>query len=198
MAEPEKNPFEQIGWVSKTKAIFVWLRERFGTRVAVSLLVPVGVAFIAVLILLNWDHIKTFPVVPQIIDWYYQKPIPAAPAGRLTIAVAHLDKDKDREHETLLLDELGQFEGVEVVSVDRSVDPEQPDKKKVEEKARGLLQKCGADVLIWGSVISLSGKSAMRLYWTPTRDIPGAKSTGKYRPQTENDTIELPPGSGAT
>jgi tetratricopeptide (TPR) repeat protein len=31
----------------------------------------------------------------------------------------------------------------------------------------------------------------MRLYWTPARDVPGAKSTGKYLPQTE--TIALPP-----
>jgi hypothetical protein len=38
--------------------------------------------------------------------------------------------------------------------------------------------------LIWGSVINLSGKSAMRLYWTPARDTPGAKSTGKYQPET--------------
>jgi tetratricopeptide (TPR) repeat protein len=30
----------------------------------------------------------------------------------------------------------------------------------------------------------------MRLYWTPARDTPGAKSTGKYQPQTE--TIALP------
>src|ERR1700730_18981609 len=53
------------------------------------------------------------------------------------------------------------------------------------------LRQTGADVLLWGSVISLSGKSAsaMRLFWTPTRDVSGAKSTGKY--QTE--TIELPP-----
>jgi hypothetical protein len=67
---------------------------------------------------------------------------------------------------------------------------EQAKKKKAEEEARGLLRQTGADVFIWGSVISLSGKSAMRLYWTPARDIPGAKSTGKYQPQTE--TIALP------
>jgi hypothetical protein len=30
----------------------------------------------------------------------------------------------------------------------------------------------------------------MRLYWTPARDVPGAKSTGKYQPQTE--TLALP------
>src|SRR6202040_1029728 len=73
--------------------------------------------------------------------------------GRLAIAVAHLEHDKDQEHETLLLDELRQFEGVEAVSVDRTVDPEQPDKKIAEEEARGLLKQTGADVLVWGSVI---------------------------------------------
>jgi hypothetical protein len=138
----------------------------------------------------NWDEIAKRPGVASILARFNQRAIPTASAGRLTMAVAHLDNDKDREHEKLLLDELRQFEGVEVVSVDRIVDPEQPDKKKAEEEARGLLGQTGTDVLVWGSVISLSGKSAMRLYWTPARDTPGAKSTGKYQPQTE--TIALP------
>jgi hypothetical protein len=91
-----------------------------------------------------------------------------------------------------LLDELGHFEveGVEVLPVDRTIDPGKPGKKNAEDEARGLLKQTGADVLIWGSVISLSGKSTMRLYWTPARDVPGAKSTGKSLPQTE--TVALP------
>jgi hypothetical protein len=97
-----------------------------------------------------------------------RKAITKAPAGHLTIAVAHLARDnKDQEHETLLLDELRHFEAVDVIRIDRALDPERKLKKKVEEKARRLLKKTGADVLIWGSVVSLSGKSAMRLYWTP-------------------------------
>src|SRR5690242_16161806 len=117
--------------------------------------------------------------------------LPTAPAGRLAIAVAHLERDQDREHETLVRDGLREFEGAEVLRVDRTVDPDQPDEKNADEEARVLLRQTGADVLIWGSVISLSGKSAsaMRLFWTPARDVSGAKSTGKY--QTE--TIELPP-----
>jgi tetratricopeptide (TPR) repeat protein len=89
-----------------------------------------------------------------------------------------------------LLDELGHFEGVETVAVPGKVDADKPDLRKAEEEARSLLRQTGADVLLWGSVISLSGKSAMRLYWMPARDVPGAKSTGKYQPQTE--TIALP------
>jgi tetratricopeptide (TPR) repeat protein len=44
--------------------------------------------------------------------------------------------------------------------------------------------------LIWGSVVNLGGKSAMRLYWTPSRDVSGAKASEKYLPQTE--TLALP------
>jgi hypothetical protein len=103
--------------------------------------------------------------------------------------VAQLDNDKDREHETLLVDELGHFEGVETRRIGRAVGSEGLDKEKGEGKARNLLKKSGADVLIWGSVVSLGGKSAMRLYWTPSRDAPGATSSGKYLP---TETLALP------
>ena len=96
----------------------------------------------------QWEDIVRRPEVKRFIKRLKRKPIPAALAGRLTIAVAHLDNDKDREHESLLLDELRHFESVEVVSVDRTVDPEQSDKKIAEEDARGLLRQTRADVLM--------------------------------------------------
>jgi hypothetical protein len=187
MAEQEeKGPLEKpIDWFSGWKASFERIRQRFGMPVAVLLALSVAGG----LVWWNWDDIAKRPGVESLLARFKQRALPTAPAGRLAIAVAHLERDKDQEHKTLLLDELRQFEGVEAVSVDRTVDPEQPDKKIAQEEARGLLRQTGADVLVWGSVISLSGKSAMRCYWTPARDISGAKSTGKY--QTE--TIELPP-----
>jgi hypothetical protein len=36
----------------------------------------------------------------------------------------------------------------------------------------------------------LGGKTAMRLYWTPSREVSGAKATEKYQFQTE--TVALP------
>ena len=130
----------------------------------------------ALLVWWKWEDIVKRPGVARFIGRFKRSAIPTAPAGRLTIAVAHLARDKDREHERLMRDGLREFEGAEVVKVDRTVDPDQPDENKAEEEAQGLLKKTGADVLIWGSVISLSGKSAMRLYWTPARDVAGAKS----------------------
>jgi hypothetical protein len=184
MAEPdEKGPLEKaIEWFSGWKTSFERMRQRFGMPIAVLLALSVGGG----LVLWNWDDIAKRPGVESILARFKQRALPTAPAGRLAIAIAHLERDKDQEHETLLLDELRQFEGVEAVSVDRTVDPEQPDKKIAQEEARGLLRQTGADVLVWGSVISLSGKSAMRLYWTPARDMPGAKSTEKYLPQIES------------
>jgi len=188
MAEQEeKGPLEKpIDCLSSWKASFGRVRQRCGMPVAVLL----GFSVAGGVIWWHWDDIAKRPGVETIFEWYNRKALPTARAELLTIAVAHLSRDKDRENENLLLDELGQFEGVAHLSVDYIADPEEQDKKTAEAIAQGLLRKTGADILIWGSVISLSGKSAMRLYWTPARDVPGAKSTGKYQPQTE--TIALP------
>jgi tetratricopeptide (TPR) repeat protein len=188
MAEPEKNFLQRaIDWFSGAIASVRDLAKRIGWVRTVLIVLAAAGGFIW----WNWDDIAKRPGVERVLQLVEQRPLPKATAGRLTIAVKHLARDNKDEHEGILLDELGHFEveGVEVLPVDRTVDPEEPAKKDAEDKARDLLEKTGADVLIWGSVISLGGKSAMRLNWTPARDTPGAKSTGKY--QTE--TIALPP-----
>jgi tetratricopeptide (TPR) repeat protein len=64
---------------------------------------------------------------------------------------------------------------------------ERENRKKADEEARGLLKQSGADVLIWGRVI----KSTMRIYWTPSRDVSGAKASGNYQPQS-TEIIAIP------
>ncbi|MGH6847192.1 MAG: hypothetical protein ACREC0_07085 [Methylocella sp.] len=196
MAEPEKNFFQQlIDWFSGWKSSFGELRDRFGWVVAAGLLLLAAVIAASLYIWSNWKEIKERPGVEGAIKRFKRRAIEKAPAGLLTLAVAHLAGDEGRTQEKLLLDELAHFEGVETLTVDRTVEwpasgTEQAKKEKAERKARGLLQQTGADVLIWGSVISLSGKSAMRLYWTPSREVSGTIASGKYRAQTE--TITLP------
>ncbi len=192
MAEQEKNALDKLtDGLSSWKASFDRLRQRFGLPIALLLVLTV----IGGLVWWQWDDIAKRPGIEAFVAWFHQKALPTAPSGRLTVAVAHLAKDKDHEHETLLLDELRQFEGVEVEQVDRAIewpsaDFESVAKTKAEEDARGLLKQAHADVLIWGYVESFNNKSAMRLYWTSARDIPGAKPSGKYQLQTE--TIALP------
>ena len=187
MAEIEKSPFENLiagpsGWPDA----YHQLQQLIGARGAILFLLLAAVLFVW----WKWEDIVKRPGVEQFIGRFKRSAIPVVPPGRLTIGVARLGNDKDREHEKLLLDELQHFEGVETVPIPRAVDLEEEDKKKAEEGARGLLKDTGADALIWGSVISLSGKSAMRLYWTTARDMPGAKASERYQPQTE--TIALP------
>ena len=185
-----EGPLEKpIDWLFGWKASFERTRQRFGMPVAVLLALSVAGGFI----LLNWEHIAKIPFVPGVIAFLCQHavPVPRAEAGRLTIAVAHLARDNEGlEHERLLRDQLDHFESVKTLPLDRTLDPDQPDKKKSEEEARGLLKKDGADVLIWGSVVSSGDKSYMRLYWTPSREVSGAKASDRYQPQTE--TLALP------
>ena len=192
MAEPAKSPFENLivgpsGWPEA----YHQLQQLIGARGAILFILFAA----ALLVWWKWEEIVKRPWIKPAIERFKRTAIDKAPAGVLTIAVAHLQDDDGQKQEKLLLDEFKHFDGVETLTVDRAMEwpasgTEQSKKKKAEEEARRLLRQIGADVLIWGSVISLSGKSAMRLYWTPARDVPGAKSTGRYQFQTE--TLELP------
>ena len=196
-AEPEKNFIQwSLDWVFSWKEPFEWLRQRIGLPLTIVVSLSVAAIVASGLVWWEWDDIVKRPGVHWLVAHYNQKPILPAPTGHLTIAVVHLEDDKDREQEKLLLDGLSHdFVEVDTLPVDRIVEwpdsgTEQARKKEAEANARDLLKKTGADVLIWGSVISLGGKSAMRLFWTPSREVSGAASNGKYLPQTES--IALP------
>jgi tetratricopeptide (TPR) repeat protein len=192
MAEVEKGPPDKlIDWLSGWKVSFDRLRARFGMPVALLFILSVACG----VIWWNWEEIAKRPGIERGVKFLDQQPLPTAPTGRVTIAVVHLDRDKDREHENLLLDELRSIESdsAEVERVDRIVEwpnaqTEGIAKAKAEEEARDLLKQIGADVLIWGYVERLGDKSAMLLYWTPRRHIPGVELSEKY----PTETIALP------
>jgi hypothetical protein len=138
MAELQKTPLEQlIDWISSWKASFDQLRERIGWPLTVLIVLAAAGGF------LWWkcDEIAKRPGVKWLIERLKRRKIKRARAELLTIAVAHLDNHKDREHEKLLLHELRHSEGVEAVSVDRAVDPEQPDKKLAEKMRAACFSK---------------------------------------------------------
>jgi hypothetical protein len=121
MAEQEeKGPLEKpIDWFPAWKASFERMRQRFGTPVAVLLALSVAGG----LVWWNWDDIAKRPGVESILARFKQQALPTAPAGRLAIAVAHLERDQDREHERLVRDGLREFEGAEVLRVALSCTP---------------------------------------------------------------------------
>jgi class 3 adenylate cyclase/tetratricopeptide (TPR) repeat protein len=124
------------------------------------------------------------------------KPAPIAHAGHLLIAVAHLQDDRDHEHEHLLLDRLANdFDGAQTTQVDETITP--PDAGIAQDalvqakaQANQLRAEAGADVLLWGTVQTLGGKTAMRLYWTTGEAMAGSRGSGLYQDQA--DTIALP------
>jgi hypothetical protein len=123
MAEPEKNFLQKvIDSYSSWKTSYEALRHRVGRLRAAALVALAALIGICIYGWSNWKDIKERPGVAQIVTYLFQKSVPAAPAGRLTIAVAHLEDDKDREQEKLLLDGLRDFEGVETLTVDRTVE----------------------------------------------------------------------------
>jgi hypothetical protein len=142
MAEVEKSPFENLitgpsGWPEA----YHQLQQLTGARGAILFILIAA----ALLILWKWEAIVKPPGIKWLIERLKRRRIPEAPAGRFTIAVAHLARDNERlEHERVLLDELQdkrKFEGVEVIRVDRTVDPEEGDKKKPRRERGTCLRK---------------------------------------------------------
>lgn len=94
MAEVEKGPLDKlIDWLNGWKASFRQMRKQFGWPAAALITLSSAVGFVW----WKWDEIAKRPGIEWALERFQQKPLPTAPAGRLTIAVAHLDNDKDQE-----------------------------------------------------------------------------------------------------
>src|SRR5687767_13897241 len=51
------------------------------------------------LIVTNWSMVKEFPVVSAFLQWLSQEPLPKADPTRFTVALAHLEHDKEQQEE---------------------------------------------------------------------------------------------------
>jgi hypothetical protein len=105
MAEQEKSLFENLiagpsGWPEA----YHQLLQLIGVRGAILSILLVAALFVW----WKWEDIVKRPGVKRTLVQFTRKPIPKAPTGRLSIAVAHLEHDKHQEQENLLLDELRQ------------------------------------------------------------------------------------------
>jgi hypothetical protein len=170
------------------------LRKRFGAPLAVLIVV----ALVIFGVWWNWEEISKKPGISEIVAWIERKPIVVARPGHLTITIAHLENDQNRQHERLLRDALANdFEGAETKSIDRTIalpdaDTDQDAIARAKDEADRLRKSAHADVILWGQIITLNSKSEMRLYWTTGRDLIGVKQSGLYQ-DTVADTIAIPP-----
>ena len=97
---------------------FVRLRKRVGLPVAILIGIMIGGA----VLWWFWEDVAKKPGVADIVAWFERRPVLPAKPGHVTIAIAHLEDDKNREHEKLLRDALdNDFDGAETKPIDRIV-----------------------------------------------------------------------------
>ena len=116
-------------------------------------------------------------------------PLPIADPKRFSVALAHLENDKDHAVENQLREALRNFAdklGLQPLEFDRTIrllgQPEAAEAAGHEE-ARKLLKQSGAQVLVWGRI---AGPSSARLFWTSV-------SAGKHSEQAfQPNAFELP------
>lgn len=161
-----------------------WLIAKIGVRWATGILVALVLGF---LILRNWKDISEMPGVRQLLETMGQKHIHRGAPDRLTIAVAHLDNDRDGRNERLLLDELEKFEGADVLPLDTSIAVSyggtlEENLAKAHAQARRVLEEYNAQALLWGSVVEVNGRTTFRLRWTASNI---ASSGQRYDPDAD-------------
>lgn len=155
-------------------------------------LISVAIVSLLLLIWWQWEHVKTVPGLGPIVRWIEQESIPLAEPTKFSIAVSHLQGDLEgNPHERLVVEALKEVYGIEILRFDRTIDLEDSPPQQSEEaghkRAQEYLQESGADILIWGSVLSAGEKAILKLHWT----INGKPLEGwrRYQP-TEN--LNLP------
>ena len=162
-----------------------WSFRRFGVRGLVALaLIPV-----AFFLWTEWDKVKTWPGLAPIMTYLTREPLPVADPKRFSVVVAHLEDDVDQQHERLIVRLLQDFEGIQVLALDRTIPVKGPVPEEREREghqvARDYLKESHASVLIWGSVLSYGRQTNPDLYLTAARGEPGKSK--QYSPKVEGE-----------
>jgi tetratricopeptide (TPR) repeat protein len=166
----------------------IWRRYRWRGFIPLALLA--GFLYI-------WTHskeISEWPGVHTVVERVTQDSIPHATRGTFSVAVAHLDNDRDQEHERLIFAALGQFPGIEVLRFDRVItargDKLKQGSQAGHEQARELIKQAGADAMLWGEVLRKGNTSLALLHWTTAQESAGIKAAERYKPKEDN--LDLP------
>ncbi len=179
-----KEPPSFKGW------IFKWVYIRYG-RIGIIILALLIAIF---LVYKNWNDIKTWPGIGSFIAYISQDPIPKADPARFSILVAHLENDSKNEYERLVIEDLKEFDGIQVLQLDRTIPvtgsvPEKMEKQGY-EIALSYLKQSGGSVLIWGTVLDRGNQTIPKLYWTESRG--GKWEQKRYDAPLIEDKFHLP------
>ncbi len=171
---------------------------KFAKWISKTLDKPMGIIVLVLCFacLVSWqsENISKFPGLAQFAAWLESWPIPQADPTRFSVMVAHLQNDEDCGQEQLIIDALRKFDGIQVLSLNRTIQLEGADTEKMQnqgrESALRFLRKSGASVLIWGSVRERGDRSLPKLFWT-AYGVREPKSRRYDAPRVE-DQLRLP------
>jgi tetratricopeptide (TPR) repeat protein len=179
---------------SKPPEAYELVREWAFYHFGIAGLIAIAVLVAAFSVYKNWDKVKIWPGIASLLAYWRRWPVPQADPSRFSILVAHLENDAQSEHERLILEALKEFEGVQTLSLDRTIPlagsvPEEMEKQGQEE-AQSYLKESGASVLIWGAVLSRGGSAVYKIYWTTATG--GERKPERYAAPLAEEQLRLP------
>ena len=187
-AVEQKPPDPEEVLKSLKKLVWDYLVQKLGWVVA-------SVVFVTVIS--AWSFHKEIAEVvsdlhAQIVEWW---PLPKATPDVFTVAIARLEGDDEKTHiePTLAQDlqELSAANGIAVLEFHRILPAHSAaDVQASRAKAQKWLTQSGAQVLIWGEVLTANGKSVPQLYWTTAAGSAPKKPSDRY---VLGEDLRLPP-----
>ena len=186
---PEQKPPDLEERVSNWLRGF--LQQKLGPRAAAVILTILGIGGTV------WHYHEDVKDIAS--DLYAQfverRPLPKADPNVFTVAIARLEDDNEQTHigPTIVddLQELGISNGLAVLEFPRIITADsQTDVQAGQTKAREWLKESGAQVPIWGKVLTANGKSVPQLYWTMGENSNPKKPSARY---VLGEDLQLPP-----
>jgi hypothetical protein len=186
LPEPEKvlkNLYQRTyGWIGRHLGVLA--ATAFATLAAILIFLPTVLDTLEALPKVKED-LEIIPGVSTVSEWLHDvtHPLPKANPEVFTVAIARLEDDDEKAHMevniTRDLRDLGKSNGIAVLEFPRIISDQYP--QAGHTKAREWLRKSGAQVLIWGRVLVVSGKPEVpQLYWTNSESSSEKKESGRY------------------
>jgi tetratricopeptide (TPR) repeat protein len=136
-----------------------------------------------------------WPLLDRLHDRLSRWPIPQADPDRFSILVARLENDTGREQERIIVEAISEFQGVQVLRLDKQIAFPGPIPEQIEDRgheaASLYLKRSGATVLIWGGVLTSNQQAVLKLYWTSVGG--GLLSPRRYDAPAAAEKLSLPP-----
>jgi tetratricopeptide (TPR) repeat protein len=174
-----------------TKPLFERIYDRFAASLGLWGQIAVGVLILVWLCLWFWQHIEQMPLIDAMVSWFNTQvvelwPLPKAKPEFFTVAVARLENDDEKgDMESTIsqdLRDLKKSNGIAVLEFHRTITADSDDDVCAGQAiAQKWLKKSGAQVLVWGKVLTVPGRpSVPELCWTNSENAKEKKESDRY------------------